>query len=340
MTYEAYSDASEFDDYNGRLEGLFRYNMGVGLSLQVLDRYSYDQDRFEINTVVRQKELEFAEDRFDEETGIAVDTDDNVRRFESNLFMATADYTITEKFRLRGDFSNFVLDYESAINDFLDRTDNSAELYGYFNYSPKTDFFIQYRFIDVGYDNEVDDGRPSRDNEQQFWYGGINWASTEKLAFGFKAGQQYRTYNDDELAEDNDSDGLALDFQSVYRWTEKTQFTLDLYRLSEESESAVALDKITLGVVFGYRQKFTDRLQGVLEFRYEDSDYNQLLDEIVSAEELDREDSRIYVRPAVKYYFREWMMCELAYTYDKRDSTDDLFDYTTNRILFGLNLSM
>jgi uncharacterized protein (PEP-CTERM system associated) len=78
----------------------------------------------------------------------------------------------------------------------------------------------------------------------------------------------------------------------------------------------------------------------VLTIRYEDSDYNQLLDEIVSAEELDREDNRIYIRPALNYYFREWMRLELAYTYDKRDSTDDLFDYTTNRILIGLNLSM
>lgn len=301
-----YSEDSELNDTNLRFEGLFRYNMRGGLSLQVLDRFTDGEDRFEFGGETR----------------------DFLVRYISNIFVGTVDYQMTEKLRAKFDYSHFLLDYDDVVNEFLDRADNAFDLYGYFTYSPKTSLFVQYRFVDVAYDTAAD-----RDNNQHYLYGGLTWNTTEKLALLFKAGYQFREYEDNLLSDAYDWDGFIVNLQSLYRWTEKTQFTLDLYRKSEESDSAVALDKVVFGTSFGYRQDYTEKLSGLLNIMYENAEYTQLV-------ALSRDDDRFYVRPAVRYLFRDWLMGEVAYIFDNRDSSIDEFDYTSNTLLFNINFAL
>ena len=304
--YYAYSEDSSLNDTDFELEGLFRYNMRGGLSLQALDSYNYTNDRFEAGAASR----------------------DNIRRYQSNLIMGTADYTMTEKLRAKAELSNFWLDYEDEINEFLNRSDNVLDLYGYFLYSPKTSFFLEYKYTDVVYDSAE-----QKDNTQHYWYGGMTWDTTEKLALTVKGGYQMREYEDSVVADGYDWDGMVASLQALYRWTEKTEFTLSGYRRSEESDSTVAIDKLVIGVNFGYRQEYTEKLTGVANFMYENAEYSQLVDS-------SRDEDRFYFRPALQYLFREWMMMELAYMFDTRESTDDLFDYTTNMVMLNLNLAM
>ena len=306
MDYNMYSEDSDLNDYDARLEGVFRYNLRGGLSLQALDRYTYGLDRFEAGAQSR----------------------NNERRFYSNILKGTADYQITDKLRAKGEYSNFLLNYDEAINDFLDRTDNIFDIYGYFTYSLKTSLFLQYRYTDVGYDSAE-----LKDNKQHYWYGGINWKTSEKVSLLLKAGYQSREYTAAEIADLYDWSGLTFELQSRYLWTEKTQFTLDMYRRSEESDSSVAIDQIVIGAALGYQQQYTDKLSGLITFMYEDVDYTQVNNS-------DRNDKRYYFRPAVQYLFRDWLMTELAYQYDKRVSTQDLFDYDSNTVLLNINLAM
>ena len=306
LNARAYSEDSDLNSTDARLEGLFRYNFRGGLSLQALDAYSYDQDQFGIDSA----------------------TQENLRRYQSNIFMATADWDFTEKLRAKVDYSNFILDYDDEENAFLDRTDNVADIYGYYKYSPKTAFFLQYRYVDVGYDTDE-----LRDNTQNYGYAGIEWDTTDKLALAFKAGYQQREYEDNEVAEGSDYDGFTFDLNSLYRFTEKTQLTLKAYSRSEESDSAEAADKLVLGIFAGYQQRFSEKWSGVVDLFYENSDYDQIVD-------IDRDDDRIYIKPALRYEFREWFMTELAYSFDKRDSTDDIFDYDSNTVILNLNFAM
>lgn len=306
LNYRAYSEESDLNGTDGRLEGLFRYNLRGGLSLQVLDSYSHDRDRFGIDSA----------------------TDENLRRYQSNIFMGTADWDFTEKLRAKVDYSNFILDYDDEQNDFLDRTDNVADIYGFYKYSPKTAFFLQYRYADVGYDTDA-----QKDNTQHYGYGGIQWDTTEKLALYFKAGYQKREYEDEVIATESDWDGFTFDLRSLYRFTEKTQFSLNAYSRSEESDSSFAADRQVLGVFANYQQRFTDKFSGLIDFIYEFSDYSQVVD-------VDRDDDRYYIKPALRYQFREWMMTELAYSFDKRDSTVDILDYDTNTVILNLTFAM
>jgi hypothetical protein len=300
-----YSEDSDLNTTDVGLEGLTRYNMASGLSLQILDRYSLGHDDF----------------------GTDGATDSNEREYDSNIVMATADWDLTEKLRFKVDLANFYLGYDEDINSFLERQDNSVDTYGYYNYSPKSSLFLEYKYVDVEYDTDSDS-----DNNQNFFYGGITWHTTEKLDLLFKAGLQQKEF-DTETSNYEDTDNPTFDLQALYRFTEKTEIRLDSYYLIEESDSSVASEKEVLGVNLAYSQKVTEKITGKFDLFYENADYAQL-------DESDRTDDTFEIKPAVQYLFKDWLMAELAYSFEMDDSTDDTFDYETNTVFLSLNLSL
>lgn len=300
-----YADDSDADTEDFTLEGMGRYNLAGGLSFQLLDRYSLGHDGF----------------------GVGSSTDDNLREFENNLLMVTADWDITEKVRFKVDYSNFNLTYDDNINAFLERQDDAIDLYAYYKYSVKTSLFLQYRYVIVEYDSATE-----KDNTQDYYYAGVRWDTTDKLSLLFKAGLQYKEY-DDETPDYSDSDNFVVDLQALYRITEKTEMLLDFYRKNEESDSTIASERVVFGAQFGYSQRVTDKVTGKLRFTYENADYSQLVAS-------DREDDTYIIRPSVEYLFKEWLMAELAYSYEVRDSSEEVFDYQTNTILFSLNFAL
>lgn len=301
-----YSDSSDNNTEDYFFEGLGRYNMAGGLSLQVVDRVTNGHDIFE--------------------TGVT--STDNIREFNRNLLMLTADWDLTEKFRVKTDYSNFYLDYNSTDDAFLNRQDNIFDLYTYYKYSVKTSFFVQYRHTDVSYDTAAE-----TDNTQNSYYGGIRYESTEKLSLLLKAGVQDKSFTNKAPGFD-DSSNLAMDLQATYRITEKTQIAVAGYRNTEESDSEEASQREVLGVRLAYEQEITDRITAKADMNYENADYSQL------SGFAEREDTSYLFRPAVQYLFRDWLMAEAAYSFETTDSSEDDFDYDTNIFSVSLNFAL
>ncbi len=308
LDFKYYAEDSDLNTTDGILEGMARWNMRGGLSLQLVDRYTHGEDKLEIGSQLR----------------------DQIRRFDSNFLMATADWDLTEKMRVQFDYFNFLLGYDDEINTFLDRTDNGINLYGYYKYSLKTSFFVHYKFVDVTYDESE-----LIDNNSQFFYGGIKWDTTEKLAILAKIGYQYKKFDNSSLGQE-DLDAMVFDIQFKYRFSEKITFDWDIYRTNEETDNFLASDKTVIGSKFQYSQKFTDKWSALVALLYEGSDYSNLH----TRTNLDRSDTIWGLKPAVQYLFRDWLMFELAYRYDYRNSTDDLFDFDTNTIMLSANLAL
>ena len=308
LDFEYYSEDSDLNTINGLMEGLFRYNMRGGLSLQLVDRFTRDQDKYDAGSVI----------------GVSED------QFDSNVVLAAADYRMTEKLRAKFEYSNFWLDYKDNVNTFQDRADNVFDLYGYYIYSEKTSFFLEGKYVDVQYDTATEN-----DNTQDFVYGGIKWDTTDKVSLMAKAGWQNKEYENDDAAATgrSDYDGLAVDVQASYDFTEKTGMSLDLYRTNEETDSVVASDKTVLGATLGYKQKFSEKIIGTMAFSLEDAEYTQLVEQ-------NRDDTTFSVQPAAQYLFREWLMGEISYQFEKRDSTDDLFDYETNTVFANVKFAI
>ena len=308
LNFKLYSADSELNTINGIGEGMLRYNMPSGLSLMAVDRYMRDSDRFDVGS----------------DTGVAES------KFGSNVLLATGDWNITEKLRAKFNYSNFYLGYDEDIDAFKDRVDNGFDLAGYFNFSVKTAFFLQGKFVDVKFDTAK-----VNDNQQDFIFGGIKWDTTEKVSLMAKAGVQNKEFvnGDSGATKRGDYSGLALDIQAKYKFTPKTQFTFDVYRANEETDSTVASDKTVLGASLGYSQKITDKITGSFAAKLEDAEYSQLVAK-------DRDDVRFSLQPAARYLFREWLMGEVSYQFEKRDSTDDLFDYQTNTIFANIKYAL
>lgn len=299
-----YANNSDADSEDYFIEGLARYNMASGLSLQVLDRYETNHDGF----------------------GLGGATEDDLREYNSNLFMGTADWDLTEKLTFKVEYSNFLLNYTESFNSFIERNDNVFDLYGYYNLTGKTSFFLQYSHVDVEYDSAS-----ARDNSQDFFYGGVTWNTTEKLSFLLKAGMQNKEF---DVTGDgySHSDAFVIDLQTIYRITTKTDLSLDVYRKIEESDNIDASEKVVLGATLGYSQEISEKIGFTCSFVYENSDYALLSGSA-------RDEDRYLFRPAVQYLFKEWLMAELAYSFEKRDSSDDDFDFQTNTVFLSLNLA-
>ena len=308
LDFKQYSEDSDLNRTDGQAEGMMRYNMPGGLGLQVVDRYAQDADQLDAGSLVR----------------------DQARGFDSNIFMAIADWNITEKVRTKFDYINFSLMYEDEINQYLDRVDNGADLYGFYNYSLKTSLFLEYKFIDAVYDEST-----LLDSKSHFFYGGIEWDTTIKTALFFKLGYQTKIF-DDEILEEDDFEGIVYDLKLRYRYSEKTHMEFGSYRTNDAPDSFQASDQTVLGAVFKYDQQFSNRMSGSLDFTYEDIEYSNA-DIVVEG---DRDDNTFAARPAVQYLFRDWLMFEVAYEYENRDSTDEFFSYDTNTFMFNANLSL
>ncbi len=303
-----YSEDSDLNETDGLLEGMFRYNLKSGLSLQILDHYSHSQDMFDVGTVAR----------------------NSVGRFDSNILMLTADWVFTEKTRVKVDYSNFWLEYDEDIDSFLNRTDNALELYGYYIYSEKTSFFLEYKYVDVAYDVAT-----INDNTQNFYYGGITWNTTEKLSLMAKAGFQDKSFekSGNGLEERDDTDSFVYNIQATYRFTEKTNIAINLFKQNEESDSTLASNKEVIGLGLNYSQELTRKIIFKFDFGFQQEDYDQLIAQ-------DRKEDVFQIRPSASYLFREWLKGEVAYEYRTRDSTDDLFDYDTNTFILNLSLAL
>ncbi len=312
--FKYYSDDSDLNDHGARLEGLFKYNLRGGLSFRVVDSYTRDQDRFD---------------------AASVNATDKLRQYNSNIALSDIDWKFSEKLQAKIEYSNFLLNYNDDSVNFLDRTDNTGSLYGIYNYSVKTALYMQYQYMDVSYDNSA-----LRDNTQNYIYGGINWKYSNKIAVNLKAGYQKRDFKNDAADEsinaitDSNNSGLALELLLQYQIREKTKVSLTLNHKIDESDSFTALSKEILGSTLRYQQQFTERISGICDFAYEHAAYNQTL------AYYDRTDDRYIVKPTVQYVFRDWLMVELAYQFDTRDSADNIYDYDTNTVTLSFNTAL
>lgn len=107
----------------------------------------------------------------------------------------------------------------------------------------------------------------------------------------------------------------VVDLFGYYKYSVKTSLFLQYRYMAVEHDTA------------------TEKITGKCRFTYENADYTQLAAS-------NREDDTFEVRPSVEYLFKDWLMGELAYSYETRDSSDELFDYDTNTVLFSLNFAL
>lgn len=298
---EKFSEFTDEDTVNHRFEGFFQYNLKGGLSFEVVDQYLDSHD-------VRG-------------TGISQELD----TFKTNLFHGIGVYDISERFRLRFDYSLFSVNYDEKRNDFRDRNDNSIYGYVFYKFQPKTALFIEYEYLDIDYKKDE-----TSNSIEQHYFAGIQWDATAKSKGSIKAG-----YGVKEFSLDNKEDSdFILEIQIDYKFTPKTSLLLRASRRTTETNIATTNFILSNTFEAEYIQKVTGKITADIKLVYENENYNGVL--TFGGETKEREDNYFSGMFSIQYDFREWLKTTIGFIHTKRDSNFYSFDYKTNSIFFRI----
>lgn len=290
-----YSSNSDMDNVKQSAEGFFQVNLRGGLSIDLFDKFTNSQDP------------------------LATGNSTLLDKFKSNLLGVIADYDLTDKFKIRADYTNFNLDYDLIANQGKDRTDNAIATYLYYKYSEKTSLFFQYEFIDLSYNsNDV------LDNKQHYTYVGMKWLPTDKTTIKGKVGVAVR----DSSRNSGDNTEPALELTADYKMTGKTTAQVFLSQKIDESTVSTADYSIDRTMNIAFTTHFTEKIVGRLQLGLMQSAFEGGI--------VDRDDD-IYTASLIgAYAMKDWLKAEGGYQYADRDSTNDFFDYTTNQVFVRL----
>jgi len=303
-----YSADSDLNHAEGDIDAMLQYKPFDKLSFQALDKYTHSQDIF----------------------NLAEATADNNRVYDSNVFGLGAAWYSRDRFSVKGGYRNFFVEYDEAVNDFMNRTDNGFDIALYYEHSAKTNFFLEYQYLMAEYDE-----KKMPDNDNNFLAAGVNWQATVKTNLMAKAGYQGVSYDELEQGSslasvyDDSESNFYFESQGIWQATYKTSLLLNAKYSIEQSDSEQALNKTVLAFRLALDHRFTDRLRGDVNFVYENSDYAQFSGE-------DRSDDRWYLKPELLYAVNKWLFLSAYCSFDSKDSNYDGLDYDTNTFGIGV----
>ncbi|MEW6594356.1 MAG: outer membrane beta-barrel protein [Thermodesulfobacteriota bacterium] len=294
-----YHDKTDENVTDHKTGAFFQYNFRGGLSFDFVNKWTRGHDP--------------------RGTG----TSETLDKFKTNLFGVLASYELTKRFELQAEYDAFKVNYDNG-RDERDRDDDTYGLSLHYKFSPKTTFLAEYKVIDVDYDQTT----YSDSTEDQF-LAGIKWEATGKSSLRLKAGYGSKDF---EQAGKSDADNLVVELSGRYAFTPKTSLEVTGSRKANETTiegtSYVRSDTVTVA----YLQQITPRIAAVANLIYTNDSY----DGIQTGETKERDDDVITFAPALQYSFNKWLFADLVYSYTKRDSNFDQFDYETNQVMVRL----
>ena len=324
--YKHYSADADLNDTSWQLAGFARYNMPAGLSLHILDSFSADRDRFDRGSFALQESPTPQQDQ-------AVTASPSfVRDYISNLVSTGLEYTMTDRYMVNFSYTNFALIYAADDDTWLNRSDNSFTLSLSYHFSPKTSFIAEYSHALVAYEEQ-----DANDSTNTFLYGGLNWKGSSRISLAAKAGYQKKEFSN---IKGTDTGAFSMEAVLDYLISDKTKISFSTYKSLEETNTLGSRGMDTIAAKMRYEQRFTYRLGGGCELLYEQNDHAGFVatGQIQAGDP--RRDTTFAIRPSLDYLFRDWLTAELAYAYENRNSSDNLFDFSTQTLVLGLNFAL
>jgi hypothetical protein len=303
--FSLYSKESTADTQEYWAEGFIQYNSPGNLSIDLINQYADSHDERSART------------------GGVLD------KFKNNLFTISSTYAFSDKFSIRADYANYVVNYDAQRNSSNDRTDNSFSGYFFFNLRPKYSLFVEYDYIDVQYDTYS-----FADNKSHRFYGGLDWQFSAKSNGRIQVGYSTKEFDNSSR---QDEDAAIVRAQIRHAFTTKTSLELNAFRqISESYIPTEANDILTNEISVHYLQKITSKISADIELRYTTEDYSAPPPGGTTSQK----DNFYKLLPSVKYQFKKWLSAQCAYIYSERDSNFPNFDYKNNTFLIRLNVSI
>ncbi len=298
-----YSDVENNDTDDQRLEGYLQFNFRGNMTFEVLDIYQDDHNGWN--------------------TGIS----DTLSEFKSNLAGGRVTYT-RNRLRLRGDYTNYTVSYDDAVNQARDRRDNKAAAWLYYKISSKSTVFAEYDYLDVSYDNAS-----YLDSDEHHLYGGFRWRITGKTMGEVKLGYLMKDFTDERL---DDAGDFIMQAWVDYDLSAKTRLKVTASSTIEEPD-IYSLESVTSNRVdLLYTHDLTHKITANIGAGYTSKGYGGVYS--YQGVEAERDDDEWQFRLFVDYDIQDWLGLRASYDYFNRDSNFSGFSYTDNKVLLSLSL--
>lgn len=302
-----YDEVDDKDTDDQQLDGLLQYSFRGGLSFELMDQYKMGH-----------------EDSNESISGEQVD-------YTSNLFGTRVNYDISSRFRLRGEYSNFDVNYDSAVNDNRNRNDDKYSTYVYYKLTGKSSIFVEYDFVDISYDKS-----PTLDSSEHYVWGGYRYKFSEKTMGEVKAGYLDKEY---EAANGFNSPGeFVLKGWLGYALTGKSRLHLSVARIPNEPDQYDEQSALTNTVDLTLSHTLTSKITMSLGGGYGQTSYegNYTYGGVVG----ERQDDKYSGKFSLDYRIQDWLGVGAGYTYTDRDSTIADRSYADNVVMLTLTLAM
>ena len=252
---------------------------------------------------------------FFDTTGLWANTDASaptrVNIFNTRL---RANYELTGKLSLQGEFDSSIFFYPNNISDYT----ISAGLYLYYNWLPKVSVGIGGTF---GYD-WVDDPTTNQTFEQV--NARLNYEVTAKVGLYASGGVEFRQFDGNRGTYTTP----VFEIGSTYHPFEGTNLSLAAGRRIYNSGFLANQDFATTYVVARFQQRLFQRVYLGLGAGYENSDYFST-DRDFSAT---RDDDYWFIEPSIDVLITRWLSAGVYYLHREDSSSDDFSSFEDNQV--------
>jgi hypothetical protein len=208
--------------------------------------------------------------------------------------------------------------------DVTSVSDRNTQEFGgafYWRVMPKTYVMAEARETNIRYD------QPSAFSADEYrYYAGVTWEATAATSGTIKVGQLHRDFK-----SDLEPDFTGSSWEGMITWAPRTYSKFDFYTTRQTNEST-GLGSFILTSIAGvsWTHNWNSQVTTGVDARYVKDDYQGF----------DRNDRTAILGLKAGYKFRRWLTLGAEYTYWKRDSNIDTFDYNRNLFLITATASM
>ena len=252
---------------------------------------------------------------FFDTTGLWANTDASgptrVNIFNTRL---RANYELTGKLSLQGEFDSPIYFYPSQISDYT----ISGGLYLYYNWLPKVSVGLGGTY---GYD-WVDAPSTNQTFEQVNMR--LNYEVTAKASMYASGGVEFRQF--DGSRDTNDTP--VFEVGATYHPFEGTNLSLSAGRRIYNSGFLASQDFATTYVAARFQQRLVQRVYLGLAVGYENSDYFTTSRDVTAT----RNDDYWFIESSVDLLITRWLSTGVYYLHREDSSSNDFFSFDDNQV--------
>jgi polysaccharide biosynthesis protein VpsM len=248
-------------------------------------------------------------------------------RIESltNVLSPSVEYVFARRYAIGADYVWTHVDFERAVNQ-LDRDEHTFGITGFYKIAPKTDVLLN-----VAYGVKEFSHASDRDVDRYIGVVGVRGAITPRLTSTFRVGWESREPQHSQLTSYH---GVVAGGDWVFQPTDRTRLSLVAERFVAESVYLTNLFYVANFVTVAAEHKFTPKLLAAARVFGGSNDYPD------KAGRRDWRYDEIYgAGLGIDYQIQRWLAVGADYSYTRRWSNFDEFDYEDNVVGAKVTLS-